>query len=138
MGEVIRGQLKANPANAPLLSQALPAIDSLEAGKRADVEKMNPALQQLFSPKVQGFLIDAFSYDPPQLLNGYAKPVLILQGQRDIQVQEADAHILKQADPGATLVLLPDVNQCLNRSLRTIGKRMSLPMLIRACRSLRE
>jgi fermentation-respiration switch protein FrsA (DUF1100 family) len=74
---------------------------------------MNPALLRLFSPKVQGFLISAFSYDPGELLAGYAKPVLILQGQRDIQVREADAQLLKQADPAASLLLLPDVNHVL-------------------------
>jgi uncharacterized protein len=113
MGEIIREQLKANPANAPLLSQALPAIDALEAGKRVDTASMHPALLRLFRPEVQGFLISAFSYDPPQLLAGYGKPVLILQGQRDLQVQEVDAQALKRADPKATLVLLPDANHVL-------------------------
>jgi len=113
MGEIIREQLKTNPANAPLLSQALPALDALEAGKRVDTAGMPPALLRLFSPQVQGFLISAFSYDPAKLLAGYGKPVLILQGQRDLQVREADAQALKLADPKATLVLLPDVNHVL-------------------------
>lgn len=113
MGEVLREQLKANPANASLLDQALPAIDALEAGKRVDIADMPPSLQRLFNLRVQGFLISVFSYDPVQLLSGFSKPVLILQGQRDIQVHEADARILKSADPRATLVLLPDVNHVL-------------------------
>jgi pimeloyl-ACP methyl ester carboxylesterase len=113
MGEVLRDQLKANPANASLLDQALPAIDALEAGKRVDIAEMPPSLQLLFNLRVQGFLISVFSYDPVQLLSGFPKPVLILQGQRDIQVHEADARILKSADPQATLVLLPDVNHVL-------------------------
>jgi alpha-beta hydrolase superfamily lysophospholipase len=113
MGEIIREQLKANPANAPLLSQAFPALDALEAGKHVDTAGMNPALLRLFRPQVQGFLISAFAYDPRQLLAGYAEPVLILQGQRDIQVREADAQALKLANPKATLVLLPDVNHVL-------------------------
>ena len=113
MGEIIREQLKANPANAPVLGQALPAIDALEAGKRVDTAGMHPALLPLFRPQVQGFLISAFSYDPSKLLAGYGKPVLILQGQRDIQVRETDAQALKRADPKATLVLLPGVNHVL-------------------------
>ena len=114
MGEVLRDQLKANPANAPLLPQALPAIDGLEAGKHVDTTNMHPALAALFRPQVQGFLISAFSYDPAQLLKTFSnKPVLIIQGQRDIQVGEADALLLKAADPGATLLLLPDVNHVL-------------------------
>ena len=113
MGEVLREQLKANPANAPLLDQALPAINDLEAGKRVDTANMPPPLLRLFNPRVQGFLISAFSYDPSQLLKGYSKPVLILQGLRDLQVHETDANLLKEADPHATLTLLPDVNHVL-------------------------
>jgi pimeloyl-ACP methyl ester carboxylesterase len=113
MGEVLRDQIKANPANAPLLSRALPAIDDLEAGKFVDTTDMPPPLLRLFNPQVQGFLISVFSYDPLELLRGYSKPVLIVQGQRDIQVREADARLLKTADPHATLVLLPNVNHVL-------------------------
>jgi uncharacterized protein len=113
MGEVLREQLMANPANAPLLDRALPAIDALEAGKHVDTTNMPAPLLRLFNPRVQGFLISAFSYDPAQLLAGFTKPVLILQGLRDIQVHEADARLLKGADPAAALVLLPDVNHVL-------------------------
>jgi uncharacterized protein len=58
-------------------------------------------------------MISVFSYDSAQLIAAYTKPVLILQGLRDIQVREADAQLLKKADPTATLVLLPDVNHVL-------------------------
>jgi uncharacterized protein len=57
---VLRTQLRANPANAPILAQAMAAIGSLEAGKRVDVAGMHPALMPLFAPQVQGFLINAF------------------------------------------------------------------------------
>ncbi|MGA2397640.1 MAG: alpha/beta fold hydrolase [Steroidobacteraceae bacterium] len=113
MGEVLREQLTAHPAYPSMASEAGAVIDALQAGKRVDVALMQPPLQRLFAPQVQGFLISAFSYDPAQLLRGYAKPVLILQGQRDIQVPEADARLLRQADPKATLMLLPDVNHVL-------------------------
>lgn len=113
MGEVLRDQLKANPANAPILNQALLAIDELEHGNRVDAGALHPALQRLLNPAVQGFLISAFSYDPRRVLSDYFKPVLVLQGQRDIQVSEADARLLKQFDPRARLVLLPNVNHVL-------------------------
>jgi pimeloyl-ACP methyl ester carboxylesterase len=115
LGEVLRSQLKANPANAPLLDQALPAIDKLERGERVDTTNMNPALMPLFRPAVQGFLINAFSYDPARLVADVAKPVLVLQGQSDVQVGEADARLLKQANPRAELVLLPGVNHVLKQ-----------------------
>jgi hypothetical protein len=113
LGTIIREQLKANPANAPVLDQALSALDALEAGKRVDTTGMHPALLPLFRPQVQGYLIDAFTYDPAKLLKDYKKPVLIIQGQRDLQVREADAQVLKAADPQASLVLLADVNHVL-------------------------
>src|SRR5271157_3104427 len=68
LGEVLRAQLKANPANAPVLGQALAAIDALEAGHRVDVSAMHPALLPLFSPKIQGFLISTFALDPARLI----------------------------------------------------------------------
>ena len=113
VGEVLRDQLKANPANAGLLEQALSAIDDLEAGKHVDTTNMPPPLLRIFNPAVQGFLLSVFSYDPKLLLAGYPKPVLILQGLRDMQVHEVDAQNLKNADPQATLVLLPNVNHVL-------------------------
>ena len=113
LGEVIRQQIKDNPANAPILGQAMAAIDSLEAGKHVDTSTMNPALMPLFAPQVQGFLISVFSYDPAKLIAAVTKPVLILQGKRDIQVSVADAERLKQAAPNAKLVLLDDTNHVL-------------------------
>jgi uncharacterized protein len=113
LGEVLRMQLRANPANAPVLDQAMAAIDSLEAGKHVDVTSMNPALMPLFAPQVQEFLISVFSYDPAKLIATVSKPVLILQGERDLQVSVADAERLKQAAPQAKLVLLPNTNHVL-------------------------
>jgi uncharacterized protein len=78
LGDVLRQQLRANPANAPLLDQATAAIETLEAGTRVDVSTMNPALMPLFAPQVQGFLVNAFSYDPAKLVAAVAKPVLII------------------------------------------------------------
>lgn len=113
LGEVLREQLKANPANAAILDQGLAAITTLESGKRVNTADMHPALVSLFAPQVQGFLISLFSYDPAKLLAGYAKPVLIVQGLRDIQASEQDARRLKEANPKAKLVLLPDANHVL-------------------------
>ncbi|HLH11826.1 MAG TPA: alpha/beta fold hydrolase [Methylovirgula sp.] len=113
LGEIMREQLRANPANAPILPEAMTAIDALEAGKRVDVSHMNPMLMPLFAPQVQGFLIDEFSYDPAKLIGKVTKPVLILQGERDLQISVADAQRLKQAAPEAELVLLANTNHVL-------------------------
>ena len=113
LGAVIREQLQANPANAPLLPQALPAISELEAGRKVDTTGMHPALLPLFGPAVQGFLIESFRQDPAALAAKIDKPMLILQGETDLQVTVEDARALKAAQPKASLVLLPQVNHVL-------------------------
>jgi pimeloyl-ACP methyl ester carboxylesterase len=125
LGEVLRTQLRSNPANAPVLDWAMSAIDSLEAGNRVDVAGMHPALMPLFAPQVQGFLINAFSYDPAKLIAAVSKPVLILQGKRDFQVGVADAEQLKLAAPKAELVLLPDANHVL-KAVASDDKRANI------------
>lgn len=113
LAQVLREQLKTNPANAPILGQALTAIDALERGQRVDVAPLHPALQGLFNPAVQGFLISAFSYDPQRLLAAYDRPVLVVQGQRDLQVSVTDAQRLIQAHALARLALIPNANHVL-------------------------
>jgi len=111
---VLREQLQANPANAPILAQALPAIASLEAGETVDPSEFHPGLQGLFNPAVQGFLISVFAIDPAELVREAGLPTLVLQGANDIQVTVTDAERL--ADAGGTLTLLPGVNHVLKNA----------------------
>lgn len=125
LGDVLREQLRANPAMAPLLPQALAAISALEAGQRVDASTLDPSLLPLFAPQVQGFLISAFSYDPAKLLAGYRGPALILQGGRDLQVTTADARRLAAANGTARLVLLPNANHVL-KAVATDGRAANI------------
>jgi pimeloyl-ACP methyl ester carboxylesterase len=113
LGQVLREQLKSNPANTPVLGQAFAAIEALQAGRHADVSAMHPALQALFRPQVQDFLISSFALDPARLIADWKSPVLIVQGERDIQISVLDAQRLKEAAPAAKLLLLPDTNHVL-------------------------
>ncbi len=113
LGAVMREQLRANPANAPILSAALGAIDSLEAGRRVDPATLPPPLAGLFPAAVQGFLIDAFAQDPVTLAARINLPVLIVQGDRDLQVSVDDAQALAKAATKATLAIVPGVNHVL-------------------------
>jgi pimeloyl-ACP methyl ester carboxylesterase len=113
LSDVVREQLRANPANSPVLDSAMAALNSLERGRHVDVSGMHPALQKLFAPQVQDFMIDLFRYDPAKLAKGLKPPLLIVQGERDLQVSTADARILAAAHPKAKLVLLPRMNHVL-------------------------
>ena len=113
LSDVIRAQLRANPANAPVLDAAMSALDQLEHGKHVEVAAMHPALQKLFAPQVQDFLIDMFRQDPAKLAATVKVPLLIVQGERDVQVSTADAQALAAAQPNARLVLVPAMNHVL-------------------------
>jgi hypothetical protein len=113
LSDVIREQLRSNPANAPVMDSAISALDSLERGQHVDVTNLHPALQRLFAPQVQDFLIDMFSYDPAKIAASLQVPLLIVQGQRDLQVSVSDAHSLASAQPKAALLLLPQMTHVL-------------------------
>lgn len=110
---VLREQFHANPANAPILADADTALDALKAGRDVDVSAMHPTVQRIFAPAVQGFLKSIFAVDPARLIADYKGPVLIVQGDRDIQVSVADAETLHKAQPHSTLAILPGVNHIL-------------------------
>jgi pimeloyl-ACP methyl ester carboxylesterase len=112
-GDVLRAQLKANPANAPIVPQALAAIDTLEAGHDVDTTGMNPGLLPLFGAPVQPLVRALLSYDPAALLKAYKGPALIVQGTTDLQIGLVDAERLKAAKPDAALVTLDGVNHVL-------------------------
>ena len=94
MGHVIREQLAANPANAPIMAEALAALTEIEAGRHVDVTTMTPALMPLFAPAVQDYLISVINLDPVEVLRAADKEALIIHGDRDIQVSMADAGLL--------------------------------------------
>jgi uncharacterized protein len=116
LGDVMREQFKANPANAPILPDALRVLDELGAGRTIDVSAMHPALQQIFAPSAQSFLIDSFATDPAKLAASLKTPLLIVQGGRDVQVTTADFDVLKAAQPKAKLALFDAMTHTLKRA----------------------
>jgi alpha-beta hydrolase superfamily lysophospholipase len=115
MGDVIRQQLRENPANAPLLDQAMAALSELEAGRRVDVSTMHPALVSLFAPQVQDYLISVINLDPVDELSRANKDTLILQGKTDLQVTVEDANLLNRARK-TKLRLVDDMNHVLKEA----------------------
>lgn len=113
LGDIMRDQLRSNPANAPLLDTALAAVDALEAGRHVDTASMPAPLQRAFAPQIQDYYIDTFKRDPAKLAAVLKVPLLIVQGERDIQVSAADARALAAAQPRAALRLIPAMNHVL-------------------------
>jgi len=113
LAAIMKAQFRANPANAPILAPALAAIDRLAAGQRVDPATLPAPLPMIFPAAVQGFMIDLFAQDPAAMAARVTVPMLIVQGDRDIQVPVADAQALAKAAPRATLAILPGVNHVL-------------------------
>ena len=112
LSDVLREQLKSNPANVIIMKDAEAGLKALEAGERVDVSEFNPALKPLFYPAVQDYLISLFAVDPAEVLARVEAPSLVIQGEHDIQVSVEDAKLLAEAS-GAKLVLIPKMNHVL-------------------------
>jgi uncharacterized protein len=85
------------------------------------VVQIPPSLDVLFRPSVQPYLISWFRYDPAQEIARLRMPVLIVQGERDLQVSTRDARALYRANPAATLVLIP----AMNHVMKDVGRSNS-------------
>ncbi|WP_142501936.1 alpha/beta hydrolase [Klebsiella sp. 2680] len=116
ISEVLREQLLANPANNPVLAQALKALQALDAGRYVDDSQLHPALLPLFRASIQDYLIDLMKVDPVGLIAGYDKPVLVVQGTRDLQTSIEDAALLTRANP----LVVPQIISGMNHVLKHI------------------
>lgn len=72
-----------------------------------------PLLAASYRPSVQPYLISWFRYTPTQIIKTLDMPVLIVQGDTDIQVGVEQAQALKAAKPDARLAIIPGMNHVL-------------------------
>lgn len=109
LGAVLRAQLKPKlPSN--MFASADAAIARLERRQRVDPATVPAPLAPLFKPAVQNYLIDLMTYNPARLAAATTLPMLIIQGDNDIQVGIDDARLLAAARPDARLLLIPGIN----------------------------
>ncbi|SEH98512.1 hypothetical protein SAMN02927937_02547 [Paenimyroides aquimaris] len=90
-----------NDANAKILEQ-------LKEGKI--VKDVNPMLQSLYDEENQPFLIDWIKRNPQNEIAKLNIPVLIINGTKDIQVEEKEAELLHKANPKSTMVIIDNMN----------------------------
>lgn len=108
-GIIIRKQLEAQPPY--VLEQSLPILEKLESGE--EVDSIPPMLFSLFRPSVQPYLISYFKYNPAEEIKKLKKPVLIVQGTTDIQVEVEEAEKLSASNPDARKVIIEGMNHVL-------------------------
>ena len=113
LADLIREQFRANPANAPILKDAERIVEDLERGRVPALDRSHPALQRLFRKSVQGFWRDLFAFRATKMLERFNGPVLVIQGNLDLQVRIKDAQRLTAAAPSARLIVLNGANHIL-------------------------
>ncbi len=77
------------------------------------IASVNPMLMQLFAPQNQKFLKSWMLIDPVKIIKSIDIPILILNGDADLQVKVADAEKLKTAQPNARLKVISKMNHVL-------------------------
>lgn len=106
----LKNQLKPKLPPA-MFSEAESIIDSLKSGFL--VKKVSPQMNILFRPSVQPYMISWFKHDPAEYVKNLNVPLMIVQGEKDIQVDMHEAEILKNASQKSTFVIVKNMNHVL-------------------------
>lgn len=110
--EIIRQQLQGQPDF--VLDEALPILDQLVQGQTVD--SIPPMLNSLFRESVQPYMISWFAYNPQEVVTKLDIPVLVIQGDTDIQVDVRQAELLSEAYPDTQLEIIEGMNHVLKNS----------------------
>ena len=88
-----------------------PYLQSLKNGDT--ISNVPASLATLFRPSVQPYIISWFKYNPAKEIAKLNIPVLIVQGNTDIQVSITEAEILHDAAEGSQFVVIKNMNHVL-------------------------
>ncbi|WP_264532295.1 alpha/beta hydrolase family protein [Flavobacterium sp. N502540] len=105
--QLIKSQI-ASKQNKQVEELTFPIIDSLKSG--FTVKKVDPMLNALFRPSIQPYLISWFKYNPQNEIKKLNVPILIVQGNQDLQVTVKDAELLSKANKNAELLIVDKMN----------------------------
>ena len=93
------------------LDKAKEIFDSLNAGKTVDIQ--DPNLQMIFRNSVQPYMISWIKYDPVAVMSEVDCPVLVIHGEKDIQINYKEAQKLADTNPEAEAVVLEEMDHVL-------------------------
>ncbi|WP_246516242.1 alpha/beta hydrolase family protein [Aequorivita echinoideorum] len=91
-----------------LKENARQAFDDLRVN--GFTESYNPLIASIFRKSLQPFLFTWIQYNPQEEIKKLKIPVLILNGDQDIQVQVSEAEKLKAAKPDAEYKIIENMN----------------------------
>ena len=130
LSEVMREQLSRQFDSATLVRYDTAMKQYLRGEQPADVP---PQLAMLFVPVNRTFMRSLAAFDPPAAIRAVRQPVLIVQGETDLQATVADAERLHAVRPDARLVVVAEANHVLkhiaDRTLAGQGPTYTDPSL---------
>ena len=91
-----------------LVDNARTSFDDLRANGVA--YNYSPGLASIFRKEIQPFIYTWMQFDPKAEIAKLQIPVLIINGDKDIQVQISEAELLKNAKPDAEYIIIPSMN----------------------------
>lgn len=112
IANIISRQIKTNIPTSSLLADSI--LSQIKMGKIVKVEDEN--LKSIFHPNGQEFLISWMAYEPQEEIKKLNIPVLIIQGNTDLQVMVKDAENLRKAKPNAKYYIIEGMNHVLKNA----------------------
>ena len=97
-----------------LLTESKDILAKLKQGKQ--VGTVSADLQSVFRPSVQPYMISWIQYNPIELVKELNIPVLLVNGNRDIQVQATNAKALHNEKKDSELLILEKMNHVLKEA----------------------
>jgi alpha-beta hydrolase superfamily lysophospholipase len=107
--EILEKQLQSQPAQ--IQKESAEICKELREGRT--VAQVPFYLAALYRQSVQPYLISWFAYNPALEIAKLDIPVLILQGDKDIQVGVEEAEKLHAAHPSSSLYIIKEMNHVL-------------------------
>lgn len=114
----------AEPIDSIIVQQIASQMPQFKEGAQQTLKEIrengsttnyNPLLQTVFRPSVQPFIGSWMKYNPKEEIAKLEIPVLLINGTKDLQVQQTEAEKLAQALPEAELVILEGMNHILRK-----------------------
>lgn len=121
--EVIKDQLAIAPDQ--IRTKMYEMIDKLKAGDT--LENVPPFFYALFRPTLQPYMRSWFKYNPQDELKKLKVPILVINGDKDIQVGTKDAELLAKANPKVQLRIIKNMNHVL-KTCDTLDKKVQMTM----------
>jgi len=114
LDEVLIEQInKQSPFMTPFVKAHLK-----ELKETGNIKKVNPLLASLFKKENQPFLADWMRFNPSEEIKKLTIPILLINGDKDLQVPISDAEMLHKANPKSKLILIKNMNHVLKNIVK--------------------